>query len=638
GTADLFREGGTFHILVISGLHITFIGGFVLLVIRRFTQNRIAQFAVADLILWAYVLAVGADIPVVRAAIMFTVMLFSYVIYRQNNLLNSLGFCALILLVWRPADILNPSFQLTFVSVGAIVAIAFPLLETLRKIGSWMPTAEMPFPPNVSGGLKAFCEMLYWNEDAWKFESTRQIWTANIFKTPLSGSRVLQAIRKPLRFVFEGLLVSFVVQICMLPLSIVYFHRVSIGGIFLNIWIGLFMVFEAAAALTAIFFGQFSSILSGSFFAIAEFVNWLMLTLPGLIADNGILSFRLPAYSEHGRIFYFLYFIPILFLAGSISGWKPLEIKAMTWSTRRQAVYPALASMAVLLGIIVFHPLSAPSVDGRLGIDFLDVGQGDAALVTFPDGRTLLVDGGGRMRYRDDSDDVEPFERDVRGIGESVVSEFLWHQGYSRIDYVMGTHADADHIQGLVDVAKNFNIGTAIFGEIADDDPDFIEVAEVLRKSKVPIDVVSRGDILSLGGATLEVLSPAESDGPRAGSDNDRSIVFRISYGGRSFLLTGDIERRTEADLIGAGRILRADVVKVPHHGSRTSSTQPFVDAVGARFAIIPVGRSSPFGHPHAEVVERWRSVGAVVMSTGERGTISVSTDGNDLQFRTFNP
>ena len=131
--------------------------------------------------------------------------------------------------------------------------------------------------------------------------------------------------------------------------------------------------------------------------------------------------------------------------------------------TRRSVLLQAAAALMLLTGIIVFHPLSVDRPDGRLHIDFLDVGQGDAALVTFPDGRTLLVDGGGRIKYTADSEN-ESFEPDLQGIGETVVSQFLWHRGYSEIDLILATHADADHIPGqgrIVDdlFKKRFRIG-----------------------------------------------------------------------------------------------------------------------------------------------------------------------------------
>ena len=291
------------------------------------------------------------------------------------------------------------------------------------------------------------------------------------------------------------------------------------------------------------------------------------------------------------------------------------------------------------MGIIIFHPFSAPLADGRLHFDFLDVGQGDSALVTFPDGQTLLIDGGGRAKHRSGADDdAEPFERDVRGIGEAVVSEFLWYRGYSHIDHILATHGDADHIQGLGDVAKNFSIGSAEFGRTPPANAEFAQVYSVLQARQIPIVTIERGDRLKFGDAAVEVLYPIGTDDPDAVSDNNHCVVLRIVMGSRAFLLTGDIERATEAELINGRGTLIADLIKVAHHGSRTSSTQPFIDVTQARYAVISVGRFSRFGHPHPDVVERWKNFGARVMTTGEKGTISVSTDGHDLMISQFVP
>ena len=639
GTADLFREGGTFHILVISGLHITFIGGLLLLLIRQITRNRWTQFVVTVVVMWAYTIAVGADVPVVRAAIMFTIVLYSYVIYRQGSLLNSLGVCGLILLVWRPSDLFNPSLQLTFVSVAAIVVFAYPLIETLRRIGSWTPTAEAPFPPNVPSILRRFCEMLYWQEEAWKINAKRQIWTAKIFKTPYWPNRIAGMMQKVVRYLFEGVLVSLIVQICMLPLVVVYFHRISVASVVLNLWVGFFIAFESFAAVIGAVVSHFSNLLASPFFTFAEICNWLMLAVPRMFADNGWASFRLPAYSGPGRAIYIVYFLPILFLALALNRWRPFSLKRPEWIVRPRFVYGSATALTLLICVIISHPFSTPRADGRLHFDFLDVGQGDAALVTFPDGQTLLVDGGGRVGFKTgNSEDGEPFAPDVRGIGEAVVSEFLWNRGYSRIDHILATHADADHIQGLTDVAKNFSIRSALFGRMPMSDPDYAELAVVMQKRGITAETIARGEQFKFGETTVEVLYPIATDDPNAVSDNDHSVVLRIVYGGRAFLLTGDIEKQAETEIVTGGAILTADLIKVPHHGSRTSSMQDFVNAVGAKYAVISVGRSSPFGHPHQDVVERWKAAGVAVMTTGERGTISVSTDGTDLVTGTFRP
>jgi len=256
-----------------------------------------------------------------------------------------------------------------------------------------------------------------------------------------------------------------------------------------------------------------------------------------------------------------------------------------------------------------------------LRVDFLDVGQGDSALVTMPDGTTLLVDGGGNPNDAG------------RKIGETVVSEYLWWRGLSQIDYVLATHADADHIDGLNDVLKNFSVRAALIARRPSDDPEFRKFAQTLTDTGTNSETIQAGDMIRFGDVEVNVLWP-----PTGGdsSTNNDSIALRIQFGERSILLTGDIEQAAERSLLASQQQLHADVVKVPHHGSKTSSTEAFVLATKPTLAIISVGRNSRFGHPHKDVVERWHSNGATVLTTGDCGTITVTTDGHDLSLKTF--
>ena len=651
-TAEIFREGGTFHVLVISGLHITFIGGLTLLLVRFFTRKRFWQFLIASGFLWVYSFAVGADVPVVRATIMFTILLFSQVIYRKGNLLNSLGACALVLLVWRPEDLFSQSFHLTFLSVTAIVAMAFPLIENLREIGNWSPSNEKPFPPRVSKFVKRFCEMLYWRETVWEGEINRQIWSANLFKSPYLKWLEAKNLQGVFRYLIEGVLVSLVVQIWLLPLTVYYFHRVTVASIILNLWVGFFIALESFAAVIALFFAEFSEILALPFIKLTEILNWLLLFLPKIFIAFDWASFRVPVYSGWMRTVYFLYFVPVLILTILLNRWKPFERipnfkseisdaenkntlgKNFTASSCRRV---AASLLFLLIALVVFHPFSAPKADNRLHVEFLDVGQGDSAFVTFPNGETLLIDGGGQINFSKMNDEEsESFEPDTQTIGESVVSQFLWEKGYSEIDYILATHADTDHIQGLTDVAKNFKVRAAFFGRMPFEDKDFAELYEVLQKKKIEIVEVSRGDEFQISDVKMQILYPEKDLSATAVSDNNHSVVLRIIYGTKKFLFTGDIEKETEAKLLRQSAFLKADVVKVAHHGSRTSSISDFIYATKTEYAIIPVGRKSIFGHPHREVVERWLGSGAKIKTTGERGIISISTDGKDLQIETF--
>lgn len=441
-TAEIFREGGTFHVLVISGLHITFIGGLTLLFVRFFTRKRLWQFLIASGFLWIYSIAVGANVPVVRASLMFTVLLFSLVIYRRGTLLNSLGASILLLLVWRPNDLFSPSFQLTVISVLAIVAGAFPLIEKLRAIGTWSPSAETPFPPNVSPFLKGFCETIYWREDVWQRELSQQIWTVSIFKSPYLKWLERRNLQNPARYIFEAFLVSLIVQIWLLPPTILYFHRVSIFGVFLNIWVGFWIALESITAIIAVFCAQISNSLAYPFIKLTEFFNWLLLSIPSLLTENYWASIRLPHYSGTMKATYFLYFLPILFFTFLLYKWNPFSISLRNKNSYKKLKFTFAAAFFLFFTLIIFHPLSAPKIDGKLHIDFLDVGQGDAIFVTFPNGETILVDGGGRINFNkiyvknEFQDEPEVFEPDNITIGESVVSAFLWEKGYDKVDYI----------------------------------------------------------------------------------------------------------------------------------------------------------------------------------------------------------
>jgi competence protein ComEC len=367
---------------------------------------------------------------------------------------------------------------------------------------------------------------------------------------------------------------------------------------------------------------------------LAEVMNRLMMCVPAWFSDNGLASFRLPTYAGCLRSIYFLFGLSVVIGTIQIFRWMPFDLTL--WSrSRRWFLVSSLIGTTLLGLIITLHPFSAPEPDGQLRVDFLDVGQGDSALVTFPNGSTMLIDGGGRIDYGGDEGDFEP---DTRRIGESVVSEFLWEKGYSHIDYMVATHADADHMQGLADVANNFDVGSVLVGATPFDDRDFSELMRVAVSRKLPVSSVHRGDQLNVGGTRIQVFSP-RTDIPSGTSANNSSVVTKLSYGDVRILLTGDIEREVEAELLlDPSCDLEADVVKVPHHGSRTSSTEAFVQRVSAGTAVISVGRRSPFGHPHAEVVARWRNSGANVLTTGERGTITVSTDGSNVELQRFVP
>jgi competence protein ComEC len=641
--ADRFRAGGTFHVLVIAGLHISFIGGVAFLVARLLTRRRLFQFLLSATFLWAYTLAVGAHAPVVRAALMFTLVALAPVVARRANSPNVIGGAAIALLLWRPGDLFDPSFQLTFLSVLGIASIAVPLLQKMQYVGSWRPTAKTPFPPAGRRWFRALPELLFWSERSWRAEIACSNVTYKLFKTPLAAKLERWHLQGLLRFAMAAVIVSASVQVVLLPLLVIYFHRLSIASLVLNIFVGVLMVLLAFFALTAIVVSHASAWLGALLIQIAEKVSWLMIHLVDPFTHFNLASIRLPHYSGWLASVYALYFLPLGLLILAFARWNPLrpplmvkvkQSKLSTWK-----IPAVFAAFIFFLAIIVWHPLSVPRPDGNLHADFLDVGQGDSALLTMPDGTTLLIDGGGRPTIgREDAEEdlEEPFERDSRSIGEGVVSEFLWAKGLDRVDYILPTHADSDHIDGLNDVARNFSVRGAIVARTPSDDAEYRRFATTMQAFGVPVVMTGAGDVLRFGNVAAEVLWPPASADPNAPSANNDGLVLLVRYGDKAFLFAGDIEKQAEAGILKRTSNMHSDIVKVAHHGSRTSSTEAFVAGTRPSLAIISVGRNSIFGHPNKEVVERWRASGATVMTTGERGTISAVTDGKDLRISTF--
>ena len=685
-TSERFREGGTFHVLVISGLHITFLGGLVFLIARRFTKNSALQFLFSVAVLWAYSLAVGAETSVVRAALMFTVVLLAPLVSRRASSLNALGGAAFVLLAWRPADLLDPSFQLTFVSVLAIVIFAWPLLEKMAAVGSWRPTRETPYPPACAPWLRSFCEGLFWSERKAQHELELLNYSYKLFKAPLAGTLERLHLQRLLRYAVGAVVVSVCVQMALLPFLVVYFHRLSFASFLLNIGVSLIMAGVAIIAGVALLIAQVSNAVAAPLISIANGLNWTMVHSVDPFAKVGAASIRLPEYSGWAGAVYVLYYLPLAVLAISLSRWMPLSLAESRSKRRprrtlrffanplrslrlnknetakdaralakdakiflgmRRITKPALLAQLLTVALIVFHPRSADGPQGKLRIDFLDVGQGDSALVTLPDNTTLLIDGGGRPGpfQRDsmpgdnvgiDGEGEEAFERETRSIGESVVSEYLWWRGLDHIDYILATHADADHIDGLNDVARNFKARAALVARTPSHDPEYARFSDTLSKENIPVRIIGAGDVLRFENVTANVLWPLSSTNAHAPSRNNDSIVLRFQLGDRALLLTGDIEMAGETGMLQARENLRADVVKVAHHGSKTSSIAPLIAAAQPRFAVISVGQTSIFGHPNKEVVERWKTSGAQVLTTGQSGTITVTTDGRNLNLETF--
>jgi len=274
-----------------------------------------------------------------------------------------------------------------------------------------------------------------------------------------------------------------------------------------------------------------------------------------------------------------------------------------------------LVGILALVAVVVWLALRGLP-DGWLHVYFLDVGQGDAILVQTPDGRQILVDGGPSPTVLlNELGDVLPF----------------WDRS---LDLVVLTHPDGDHITGLIPLLDRYRVAQVLDVWQSETAPEAAPWLEGLAALGVGRTLAQRGIRLPIGDVQVTVLHPGPAQLAGAASDdNNNAGVLRLDYGRTSWLLTGDAESEAEADMIAAGLPLRADVLKVGHHGSNGASSPAFIAAVAPRLAVIPVGADNKFGHPHPAVLERLK--GVEVLRTDQNGRIEVVSDGVVVKVKT---
>ncbi len=256
--------------------------------------------------------------------------------------------------------------------------------------------------------------------------------------------------------------------------------------------------------------------------------------------------------------------------------------------------------------------VSAPAGGGAVNVHFIDVGQGDSTLIE-SDGHYMLIDAGENNQ------------------GDTVI-EYLQSQNVTTLDYVIGTHPHSDHIGGLDLVIDTFDVGKVILPPKEHTTKTFEDLLDAIAGKGLKITKPVVGDIYELGSASFQILAPNKDYDDDL---NNWSVGVRLVYGDTAFLFTGDAESDAEADIISNGLALQADVLKAGHHGSRTSSSDEFLDAVSPSYAVIECGAGNTYGHPHKETIAKLKERNITVFRTDTQGNLIASTDGNEITWIT---
>ncbi len=595
---DHFRRTGTYHMLVIDGLHITVLAAFLLFLLRLCFLPELAALALTAAGAWLYALVSGWNAPAVRAAGGFTLYVAARYFYRRGRFMNLLAAAAIVYLIADPAQLFESGFQLSFLAVAAIGCLAVPLLEATsatysRALDGIVEASRDPRLPPAAAHFRLELRLLA--ETLHYYVRLPQSWL----------QRALAFAARLALYAFEIAVVSTAIQIGVaLPMAM-YFHRISLTGLSANV-----IVLPLLALVVPVGF-------------VAVFANWSLAARIAeglLIAGEKVADWHTrfePNWREPD---------PPLWLALALTA--ALVVFAIALRRSRLWGWTSGAVVLALFALVFWSPFPPAVRPGELELTAIDVGQGDSLLVSFPDSKLMLIDGGG----------VLSFGRRVKprfDTGEDVVSPYLWTRSIRKIDVVALTHAHDDHARGLPAIIENFHPAELWTGATPASDA-WSEVRAQASAQKVKIVAMQAGRSFEFGGARIEILSPPADYQPADSPKNNDSLALRITYGRRSFLLTGDAERPMEQQMLNSGEPLHADVLKVGHHGSNTSSTDPFLDAVSPIFAVISDGFENSFRHPHPQVLARLAAHRAGVFRTDQQGLVTIRTDGRRLSVETF--
>lgn len=591
-----FERTGSFHMLVVSGFHLAIVAGCFFWIARRLHLARVPATLVTIAASFAYALFTGFATPVQRSLWMVTLYLLGTLIYRDRSPLNTIGFAALCLMVVAPRSLLDSSLQMTLLAVIAIAGVAAPLLES--TIHPYL---------TASRNLRTIALDVKPAPHLAQFRVILRMIAVRLQRatSPRIGWRVFPWAVGFLLRCAELLAVSCVVELAMtLPMA-VYFHRITIFALPVNIFIlPLLLVLMPAALLTLLALLIWPPSAAIPAMVAAAFLHFGT----GLVRLFGSLAlgdFRVPA--------------PLLWQTAIFCALLAAAIvlaRGGRWSRRVTWAALVLAALAAVFPRPIDHPRHA------LFFEAIDVGQGDALLLITPDGKTLLVDGGGfgggpRQAPQD-------FD-----IGDEVVSPALWARGIRHLDVVALSHAHSDHMGGLPAVLRNFHPAELWVGmnpPVAAYNALLAEAAQL----HVRVRILAAGDVLSLGSGTVDVLAPFRNYRPGLAPSNNDSLVLHVAFGATSVMLEGDAEAPVEEGML-AERGLESTLLKVGHHGSVSSSRPEFLSRVAPEWAVISCGLHNRYGHPREEVLGELQAAHVRTYSTDINGAACFTLDGKNV-------
>lgn len=540
-----FKISGISHLLAVSGAHINYIILGMTFFLSNLKINKNYRNFILLIFLVFFMFLTNFQISVIRASISAILILFSKLVYKQSDTINSMVLSLLIILIQNPFSLFNLSLQLSF---GGTL------------------------------GILLFYKKLY-------KEGNSKI--LNSFKSIIFVSISAQIIIFPIMLInFGTMSLSFFISNFLVTYV---FALIIIMGILISI-LSLFCI--KFVNKIAIIINVFLNLL----LKISEFCTNLPFTQIYTIIPSIITIF----------IYYIIIYLYISY--GNLSKIRRQKIKNIILYNKNK-----LISIILLFSITI---IILKIIPGDFKIHFIDVGQGDCSFIITPNKKSILIDGGGSEDY---------------DIGEKTLLPYLQNRKINKIDYAIISHFDSDHCNGILYLMEKNKIKNVIIGKQFEESENYNEFINLVKKNKINVKVVDVNSSNSINierNIYIDVIWPDEESIIYENNLNNNSLVLKFNYKNISTLFTGDIEKVAEEEIVKKyknSNLLNADILKVAHHGSKTSSTEDFINLVNPKVALIGVGENNKYGHPADQTIELLNKINCKIYRTDEMGEISIS-------------
>lgn len=584
-----FKDCNLSHMLAVSGTHLSYLVLGLNLISNKNIVGKRNTKIISIIVIIIFIIITGMSPSVVRAGITTIIYIIATLIHRKPDTYTAISFSLLYTLIKNPFSIFNIGMQLSYAGTIGII-LFYSVIEN-----------------KFSNKKDLNSEVIEKNNTNIKEKTKNK-------DNKYNGKKLAELfILKIKNYIISSAVTSISANILILPLTIYNFNTISLNFILSNLVASPILGICIILGLFTIIISMFSTVLTKIFSVPLNLFLNILIKITELISQipmGNIIT--ITPYIITITAMYIIIFICYIWVKNKFTIEK---IKNILKKRYIKILFILLIFITIITSIFEFI-----NTRQELKIYFIDVGQGDSSLICTPSGKNILIDGGG-------SRDSEKYD-----VGEKILLPYLLDRRIKKLDYIIISHFDADHCQGLQSVIKNIKVKNVIISKQASQSELFEQIMELCQEKNINVIVVKRGGKITIDKYTyFEILHPVDKmldDGK--GGLNANAIVAKLHYkttknGDYTILFTGDIEEAAEKELVKLyGNKLKSDILKVAHHGSKTSSTYEFLQEVKPSISLIGVGEDNTFGHPNEGVLQRLESINTKVYRTDLNGEIEI--------------